>query len=209
MKHFNIHLLGAILTIATGTGITSANAANLVQNGGFETGDFTGFTVSTAKANSVQASGFNGTQAASGSYFAALGDASNTYPFGTISQIVSTTVGQVYTFSYDLLSDGKTPNYFDASFNDITFPTSIVTDVPDQRSNGYIHYSFKVTGTGSDKILFHEQNRPNYLALDNVSLTAATPEPATWAILIFGLGAVGMRLRSAKRRDNQLALTAA
>jgi hypothetical protein len=40
------------------------------------------------------------------------------------------------------------------------------------------------------------------LALDNVSIaTLAVPEPATWAMMIFGFGAAGVSMRARKQKS--------
>ena len=38
---------------------------------------------------------------------------------------------------------------------------------------------------------------------DNVQIGSAVPEPATWAMMILGMGAIGFALRSAKRRSEE------
>ena len=40
----------------------------------------------------------------------------------------------------------------------------------------------------------------NDFALDDMSLVAAVPEPASWALMIMGFGAMGSMLRSSRRR---------
>src|SRR5579872_5052181 len=61
--------------------ISSPAAAQLVTNGSFETGDFTGWTVN-AGATFVASGGFDGYPAEDGNYFAALG---NVGGIGTVS----------------------------------------------------------------------------------------------------------------------------
>ena len=185
-------IVGAALAALVATG---AQAANLLVNGGFETGDFTGWTVNVN--NTGVTSSFDGEVPHSGNYFAYLGDTDTTYPFGTLSQTVADVSGQNLTLSYWLESDGQLPNYFDANWNGTLVAGSALTNVPDQRPN-YVEYTFNVVGTGSDTLLFHEQNIPAYWALDDVSLTAGVPEPATWALLMIGLGAIGYAVRRRK-----------
>lgn len=175
--------------------MSMAAQANLITNGDFETDSFNGWSVS-ANATGVESS-FDGFVAESGSYFAALGDTTNSFPYGTISQTLSTTAGQTYNLGYWLASDGATPNYFDASWNGSIISSSALTNIP---SSGYVHYQFTVTGTGSDTLTFNEQNYHSYLALDNVSLTsssASVPEPGTLALLGLGLAGMAVRRKSA------------
>ena len=61
------------LSLVALLGIASvANAQNLVTNPSFETGDFTGYSVS-ANATFVASSGFDGITAQDGNFFAAFG----------------------------------------------------------------------------------------------------------------------------------------
>ena len=181
----------------------SAVAGNLVQNCGFETGNFTDWTVA-ANATGVVTAGFAGEDPHSGTYFAALGDTSGSYPYGTLSQTITDVSGQTYTLSYWLESDGATPNYFDANWDGTLIAGSALTDTPDQLSTGYVNYTFTVTGTGSDTLLFHEQNVPAYWAFDDISLAPTTatgvPEPATLGLLAFGaLAALGIGRRRVRK----------
>jgi hypothetical protein len=72
-------------------------------------------------------------------------------------------------------------------------------------ASGWTQYSFNVTAlTGANTLSFRSVGANDSLggALDNVSLTAAAPvpEPSSYALLLAGLGAVGMiaRRRSAR-----------
>ncbi|MBN8808643.1 MAG: PEPxxWA-CTERM sorting domain-containing protein [Sphingomonas sp.] len=63
-----------------------------------------------------------------------------------------------------------------------------------------------VAGGTSQTLSFLSNGTPNGLPpvalLDNVSLTAAVPEPASWALMIVGFGAMGYSLR--RRRETAL-----
>jgi hypothetical protein len=189
-KTFRLAAAGAAAALCFASG---AAHANLITNGGFETGDFTGWTLN-AYATGVVSSGFNGQAPHSGTYWAALGDTHGTYPFGTLSQTVADSAGQAYVLSYWLASDGAQPNYFDATWNGTTIAGSVITN---SGVTGYVNYQFTVTGTGSDTLLIHEQDVPAYWALDDVSLVAAVPEPATLSLL--GLGLVGLGFARRRR----------
>jgi hypothetical protein len=181
---------------------TSSATTNLIVNGGFETGDFTGWTVA-GDATGVATTGFDGFAPHSGTYFAALGDTSESYPYGTLSQTVTDASGQALTLSYWLASDGAQPNYFDATWDGTLISGSQITN---SNAFGYIDYQFTVVGTGTDTLLFHEQNVPAYDALDDVSLTAAVPEPTTWAMMLLGFMGLGIAgYRNSRNRSAALA----
>lgn len=198
MKSICTLLAGAALAIGLGA---SAQAANLIVNGGFETGDFTGWTV-VENNTGVETTGYDGLYPHSGTYFAALG---NVGCCGTISQTVSDTAGEALTLTYFHMSDGGTPNYFETDWDGVAIAGSIINNAPDQRGSGYVEYQFDVTGTGSDTLQFVERNDPSYDALDDVSLTGAIPEPASWAMMMLGLFGAGAILRSRRRQGTALA----
>ena len=168
--------------------------ANLITNGGFETGDFTGWTVSAGSTGVSGAGGPGGYSPYDGNYYAYLGTVG--LPLGTISQIISDTPGQTYTLDYYLASNGTTPNEFETSIDGVSvFDQTNITTQP------YTLYSFNFVGTGTDTITFGERDDPNYLALDHVSVNPASaiPEPSSLLLLATGMagvaGAVRRRLR--------------
>lgn len=195
----NISARGFVLASAlvVSASIPAFADTNLITNGGFETGDFTGYTV-IAGATGVSAAGGPGSyNPNSGTYYAYLG---NVGGLGTISQTVTDTAGQEYALSYFLASNGTSPNEFQTSVDG-----TVLDDLVNIGIQGYTEYSFTFTGTGSDTIMFGERNDPNYLALDDVSVTTAavtgvTPEPSSIALLGSGmLGVAGLVRRRMAR----------
>jgi hypothetical protein len=149
----------------------------LVQNGGFETGDWTGWTFSNDGYSSVVASE-TGISPHSGNYFAALG--AELSP-GYLSQTLQTTANHSYLLSLWLNSPtvrgGNTPNEFSVSWNGNTlFDQSNISPI-----SGWTNLQFIVTATSNSTVLqFGERDDPWYLGLDDVSVTpipAATFQP--------------------------------
>jgi hypothetical protein len=145
----------------------------LVQNGGFETGDFTGWTQSGNTAYTSVTSG-NSQFVHSGTYGAALG------PFGSLgylSQTLPTFAGQNYLLSLWLdnpnNSYGATPNQFLVQWNGTTIFSQ--TNMP---FTTWTNLLFIVTATSSSTVLqFGFRDDPYYLGLDDISVMPI-PVPA-------------------------------
>jgi hypothetical protein len=179
----------------------STSRADLIVNGGFETGDFSGWTVN-AGATFVTTGGYGGVSAAHGGrYYAAMG---NVGGLGTItqSQTIATTAGQQYDLNYWLSSDGDVPNEFKVAWDGVTLYDS--TNIPRM---GWTNFDFTVTGTGSDTLTFYERNDPGYLGLDDVTLNplAANPVPEPASCTLLGIGAVGLFGYAWRRRTRAAA----
>ncbi len=152
---------------------------SLIQNGGFETGDFSGWTLNGngAPYNFVTTSfTYNiGTRRHatnitinphSGTYFAALHEPS---VLAYLSQNLPTFAGQAYLLSLWMDSpDGRTPNEFSVSWNGGT-----LFDQANLPKLGWTNLQFIVTATGSGTVLKIGARDDNaYLALDDVSVLA-------------------------------------
>ena len=177
------------VAVAVGLAMGASAHAELVVNGGFETGDLTGWT------NTGNFTGVD-TSANTGTYAAYLGTTSG---LGHLFQTISTIAGTLYDFSFAYASDGGTPNAFTASFDGNTLFSTTNDPV-----HGYQNYNFAVVAsTNSTVIDFGERNDPSYLHLDDVSVNAsAVPEPETLALLGLGLlGVAASRRKSAKSNN--------
>ncbi|TFW13457.1 PEPxxWA-CTERM sorting domain-containing protein [Duganella callida] len=131
---------------------------------------------------------------------------------GVLSQTVSgLTVGSTYTltFQYALAQqtgfDGaNTANFWEVGFGGATKDTTALS-IASGGFSGWQTSSMTFTAnSGSEVLSFLAKGSPGappFLLLDGVSLTAAVPEPATWGMLLGGLGLVGYaaRRRAAKR----------
>lgn len=182
-------LLPACLLLAC----TQAATADLITNGGFETGNFTGWSVSddpydNTTVEKASSDPNNLVIPFSGEYVARLG----TFDVdGTLSQTIADAAGQPYQLSMWLKSDGNTPNDFNISWNGTTIYSQ--TDIP---VLNYFNIALNVTGTGTDTLLIGERNDIGYLYLDNVSLNSV-PTPGTFALL--GMGLAGLAYLQCKK----------
>ena len=139
----------------------------LVQNGGFETGDFTGWTQSGNTAYTSVTSG-NSQFVHSGTYGVALGPSGS---LGYLSQTLPTFAGQNYLLSWWLdnpnNSYGATPNQFLVQWNGTTIFNQ--TNMP---FTTWTNLQFIVTATGASTVLqFGFRDDPYYLGLDDISVT--------------------------------------
>jgi len=108
--------------------------------------------------------------------------------FNTISQTLTTVVGQSYDISYWIFGDH--PNLLQ-----VTFGGSTLFSGTAPASSTYVQYSFVSTATSTSTVLAFSGQRTvaGVELLDDVSVTAA-PEPATWLLAFAALsGLAAMR----------------
>jgi hypothetical protein len=169
---------------------TTVPAEAQVTNGGFETGDFTGWIQS----GNTDFTGVDTFFPQTGSYAAYFGPAGST---GSISQSLTTIPGQDYMISFWLMNEEGDPNSFEAAFGGITLMT--LTDASDFP---YTFYTFTETASNASTVLsFTFRQDSTFWDLVNVSVIAtAVPEPGTWAMMILGLGMAGLAIRRQRKR---------
>jgi len=157
-----------------------------IQNGGFETGDFTGWTLNGDTVIGGEPINYVTTSAGyvtphSGGFFAALGEPS---VLAYLSQAAPTLAGQSYLlslwFNSPTVHPGTNiPNEFSVSWNGNTIFDQI--NIPP--ISGWTNLQFIVTATGANTVLqIGGRDDNSYLCLDDVSLTpipAATFQPTT------------------------------
>jgi hypothetical protein len=156
---------------------SALRADNLVANGGFETGDLTGWT-QTSFSGSLFGIGTNGSGPHSGYYAADFGAMNNNYD--TISQTLATSNGTGYIVSFWLANssgDGGGGTDFQVLWNGTSLDDIAIT-----AAFGYTEYTFYVMGTGSDTLSFEGYNGPGWTSLDDVSVDV-TPEPSSIYLL--------------------------
>ncbi|HTR43909.1 MAG TPA: kelch repeat-containing protein [Pseudomonadales bacterium] len=144
----------------------------LVQNGGFETGNFTGWNLNGdgGTFNFVgNSSDYPEFSPHSGTYAAYMGEVGlNAYLFQTLTTIP----GQQYLFSSWVNSpDGVTPNECSIAWNGTTLFDEVNMPV-----TGWTNLTFMVTATGTSTVIqFGFRDDDSYLGLDDVSVMAVQP----------------------------------
>ena len=184
-------------------GVVGVANANLLTNGSFEDGDFSGgpvsadvgstiipgWTVVNGQLNTVSTWNPWGLAASDGIDFLDLTSYDDSAPYGGITQAITTTVGQQYTFSFDLdnpWSNG--PVSVNASVGGISQEFAIASGTSWQTFS----FDFMANSANTSFTIIGMQGY-NYIGLDKVSVdekNAPVPEPAT--LLLMGTGLAGL-----------------
>ncbi len=191
MQFRTSYTFAACLAAAALVGSVDADA-NLVTNGGFETGDFTGWTTSI----DFVFDGVDVLAPHSGNYAAFFGNPSGT---STISQTLSTTPGKLYQVDFWLQNEADVtgvavPNSF--SFNLNGGPAELT--LTNASAFSYTHYTFGfIAAAATANLLFSFEHGPAFWDLDDVSVNV--PEPGSLALVALAgvLVGVARRRRSA------------
>ncbi len=178
----------------------AAVAGNLVTNCGFETGDFTSWTLSgndvPGELNNLYGvegvDPYDGTIPLDGSYQAFFGDLDANAT--TLAQSIATTSGDQYTITFYVAQD-TTPidpygNELEATFGGIT-----LVDESDIDAEGYTEYTGTVDATSATSTLdLTFGNDVGYFQLDDVSVVNTTPvvTPEPGSLLLFGTGLLAL-----------------
>jgi len=192
-----------VLCVTALVGLASTVArADTVTNGGFENGDFTGWSTdftldgNPIAGNDPSAWTFVDTQQwavfpNSGIYAAYFGQSDG--QLDSISQTISTVQGQTYEFSWWLAGVKAddysiTPNEMKVSWNG-----TAVSDTVDTTTQTWNQFSFLETATSTSTTISFAGAANGFLALDDVSVQPV-PEPGvlTGLLGLAGMGLVGL-----------------
>jgi protein with PEP-CTERM/exosortase system signal/uncharacterized protein DUF642 len=157
------------LTAVAALSFAHAASANLITNGDFETGDFTGWTVTEAPSGSIiyvaQEPEGPGPDTTFGAVFASIAD------LDSISQTFATTPGAFYTLTFFYHTAVAGNNEFR-----VLFGGAIIFDNLNANP-GFDTFTFNVRATSALTTLeFDGRNRPSFDFLDNVSVTAGVSD---------------------------------
>ena len=185
-------------------GAHAAPVVELIHNGGFEADlqgnnswriydhltDWTGGAAGVELRNNVEG------VAAGGRNFVELDTTGNS----SISQLIQTAANRSYTLTFQFQDR---VNVASASQGlSISWGGSVIAPLVNNSTlGGWETRSFTLIGDGTEKALtFSAAGYSDSLgtSLDNVSLTTAVPEPATYGMMLAGLAAIGLVARRRK-----------
>ncbi|WP_065756004.1 PEP-CTERM sorting domain-containing protein [Bradyrhizobium paxllaeri] len=210
LKFTGAALIGVLLQ-------SGASQANVLLNGGFETGNFLGWTVNTggeATYPQVVIAYNQGGAYPTGAFGEPIPTAPNGGNYGayfvsdntneSISQEISLTQGQSYQVSFEVYSPNNgRRNAFDATLQSSVDGVLSPLFTAKTLASGWTVYSAIFTASAANPytfaLNFHGQGVPaGDFVVDNASV-AAVPEASTWAMMI--LGFVGVGFLAYRRRE--------
>jgi hypothetical protein len=187
-------IVAALAVVSLGLAGSWAHGG-IVVNGGFESGNLTGWTIVPAASGSNCSVGdLYPHTGAYGAYWGATGT-----DVDTISQALTTVAGNVYDMDFWVRCNGIAgdvpTNLFSVSWDGVSLPGFPLND---QAAFAYTHFSFTgLQATGpSTVIAFAGRNDEASYRLDDVNVEAqpTIPEPSALILLFLaGLGLVARR----------------
>jgi hypothetical protein len=190
-------LWGTSRAMATPSYCTTNFVGNLVVNCGFETGSFSGWTISGTTSNPGGVDyGVDAFDAQSGSFGAYMSQDlfTSTAPV-VLSQTLATTAGVTYGIVFFLEQD-TTPatgyaHTFVATFGSTTIASLAPTVAFPGTVGSFVQYTATVAATGPTTVLnFAFENDDSLWSFDDVAVIslAAVPEPSTFLLAGAALG---------------------
>lgn len=173
--------------------LPAAHASSILVNGGFETGDFTGWTqsgwfIDTLNPNSGV---YDASTGCSGASCTTVGDPNSAYLY----QDVATTPGTTYALSF-FYDAGQLPTFGSellVLWGDPTAPSlSNVVDFVDVDTSGaYAEYTSVTATSATSQLEFLGRQDLDFYYLDGVSVTASgpvssVPEPESLGLMLAG-----------------------
>jgi Carbohydrate binding domain len=185
-------IIATTLATITFLGLSTARG-DLIVNGGFETGDFSGWTLS-GDTSSPTTYGVDSSYPFAGTYDAYFG------PFNSqlfLSQTIATIPGKEYQFEFFMMNEvGTSPNQFSVKFG-----STDLYDATNLSSFAYQQYLYQVTATATTTVVtLGFQNEFSFFDVDNISVLPV-PEPSSFVCFVLGsilVGCHGRRQRVAR-----------
>jgi hypothetical protein len=198
--------------VAVAAGATPARAGFI--NGGFETGDFTGWTVNipalaSVESNVAKIAESGSYSATEGTNFAYLNTGGGVGVYTIISQSFSVNAGTQLDFDvffdagdYLPFNDNGYANLVDANTNAVvaTLWTSSVAAVGDYGSTPWTHVTTNVAAAGTYKLELGVTNVGDNILTSAIGVDNVNSVPAPAGALLFGVGLVSLGGFRAVRR---------
>jgi len=193
----------------TSTGYNFIFAAGSADTTGSYTPDYTAYLTLWGP-NNGSANGLTASSPSGGNFVGADG----AFRQAPVQQVITgLTIGKTYSVGFDYGFaqqhgyDNATLQNWSVSFAGVTQTTATYA-LPNHAFSGWLHASYDFVATSASDTLsflaYGDQPVPPFALLDGVTFTPdAVPEPATWAMLLTGFGAVGFAAR--RRRSGAVA----
>lgn len=194
------YLTAAIIAAALPGSAQAAITINLAEVGtsvvatGFGSFDTTGLLSSSAVRNDTGYLGAN--------YgFVTTGPGGNMNAYA--SQLTGPTFG---TGSFAVATSGSGDNFgVDASGGRLFLPIKYVSGAALNSTTTFANATFNSLGLRADSYVFKAGVDTVTVNIGSPTVTAGVPEPATWAMMIAGFGAIGFAMRRGRRTSPTVA----
>ena len=189
-----------MLAVVLLLGAANAARADLIINGTFGTGDFTGWTqAGDTDFTSVLSSGIYPNNLSGDQYHVEAGTLAASTPTNpdvfNLSQSIATVAGQSYTFSF-YINETDTTDALNVNTTDavqVFWNAKSLVNISEFTTNGWQLYSFTETAVSSStNIQFNLSDYSSYVGLADVSVLAAAPVPLSPTFYSFGLGLLSL-----------------